>query len=160
MAGPSGAGKATWLASEAAAGIGFHSAHILSSDQVRHDLCGDFRHQTKNDAVFAALHVAGKARLSMVYRVSWTPQTYGGEIVSRRPHWQTAPTRYMVIDAQRKRGAGMLVGDLLLSLVLLARTPQFKGARRIGTPTTRTARSGEARRSVGLDGKARCIAPK
>jgi phosphoglycolate phosphatase-like HAD superfamily hydrolase len=64
MVGPSGAGKTTWLQSDAARALGIHPAHVLSSDQIRADLCGDFRDQTKNDAVFEALHAQARARLS------------------------------------------------------------------------------------------------
>jgi hypothetical protein len=64
MVGPSGAGKTTWLQSEAARALGIHPTHVLSSDQIRGDLCGDFRDQSKNDAVFEALHAQASARLS------------------------------------------------------------------------------------------------
>lgn len=64
MVGTSGAGKSHWLQSDAAASYGIHPSHVLSSDQVRADLCGDFRDQTKNDDVFAALHAVAAARLS------------------------------------------------------------------------------------------------
>lgn len=64
MVGPSGAGKSTWLTSEAAVALGIHPSHVASSDQIRADLCGDFRDQTKNDQVFAALHAVAKARLA------------------------------------------------------------------------------------------------
>lgn len=64
MVGPTGAGKTTWLAGvEARALYGIHPSHILSSDQIRADLCGDFREQSRNDDVFAALHGQAKARL-------------------------------------------------------------------------------------------------
>jgi predicted kinase len=64
MVGPSCAGKSHWLTSEDAAARGIHPSHVINSDQIRADLCGDFRDQTKNDEVFAALHAAVKARLS------------------------------------------------------------------------------------------------
>jgi hypothetical protein len=64
MVGPSGAGKTSWLRSDAADALGIRSEHILSSDQIRGDLCGDFRDQTKNDAVFEALNAQARARLS------------------------------------------------------------------------------------------------
>lgn len=63
MVGPSGAGKSTWLSSEAAEAFGIDHSHVVSSDQIRADLCGDYRDQTKNDEVFAALHAVAKARL-------------------------------------------------------------------------------------------------
>lgn len=57
MVGPSGGGKST-----IAAGA-FHASHIISSDQYRADLCGDFKSQEKNNQVFAAIHATAKARL-------------------------------------------------------------------------------------------------
>lgn len=63
MVGPSGAGKTTWLAGPDAVAQGIHPSHVLSSDQIRADLCGDFRDQTRNDDVFAALHAAASVRL-------------------------------------------------------------------------------------------------
>lgn len=64
MVGTSGAGKSYWLQDDAAREYGIHPSHVLSSDQFRADICGDFRDQTKNDEVFAALHAVAKARLS------------------------------------------------------------------------------------------------
>lgn len=57
MVGPSGGGKSTWVAANVPA------SHVLSSDQLRHDLCGDFRCQDRNDDVFAALHALARTRL-------------------------------------------------------------------------------------------------
>lgn len=64
MVGPSGAGKSYWLQSDASRDLGIHPSHVVSSDQFRADLCGDFRDQTKNDEVFTALHAVVKTRLS------------------------------------------------------------------------------------------------
>jgi predicted kinase len=64
MVGPSGAGKSYWLQGNAARERGIHHSHVVSSDQIRADLCGDFRDQSKNDEVFAALHAVVKSRLS------------------------------------------------------------------------------------------------
>lgn len=63
MVGPSGGGKSSWLASETARAFGIMPAHIISSDQLRAEMCGDCRDQSKNDAVFAALHALAAARL-------------------------------------------------------------------------------------------------
>lgn len=63
MIGTTGAGKTTWLKSDAALEMGIHPSHIINSDQLRADLCGDFRDQTKNDAVFSAMHAVAKERL-------------------------------------------------------------------------------------------------
>lgn len=63
MVGPSGAGKSTFLSGDRAKEYGIHPSHVLSSDQIRADLCGDFKDQTKNDAVYAALHAQAKTRI-------------------------------------------------------------------------------------------------
>lgn len=64
MVGPSGAGKSSFLALCAAGKLaGIHSSHVISSDQYRLDLCGDFKSQEKNNEVFAAVHATAKARL-------------------------------------------------------------------------------------------------
>lgn len=57
MVGPSGGGKSTYAQSA------FHPSHIISSDQYRTDLCGDFRSQEKNNEVFAAVHATAKSRM-------------------------------------------------------------------------------------------------
>lgn len=65
MVGPSGAGKTTWLqSSEAQTQFGILPHHIVSSDWTRADLCGDFKDQTRNDEVFAAVHALISARIS------------------------------------------------------------------------------------------------
>jgi predicted kinase len=63
MVGPSGAGKSTWLHGEDAREMGIKSRFIVSSDEIREDLCGDFRSQDRNDEVFAALHAVVKTRI-------------------------------------------------------------------------------------------------
>lgn len=74
MVGPSGAGKSTWLqhrieqyTKEGSLTIEdsflIESSHIISSDQLRADLCGNFRDQSKNNQVFAALHAIVKTRI-------------------------------------------------------------------------------------------------
>jgi hypothetical protein len=63
MVGPSGAGKSSWLESADAWRFQIHPSHVISSDQTRADLYGDFRYQGGNDQVYAALHAVVKARL-------------------------------------------------------------------------------------------------
>jgi predicted kinase len=63
MVGPSGAGKSYWLRGDRYAEYEIHPSHIVSSDQIRQDLCGDFRDQSRNDEVFTALHAVAKERL-------------------------------------------------------------------------------------------------
>jgi hypothetical protein len=64
MVGPSGGGKTTWLRSAHALFRGIEPRHVVSSDEIREDLCGDFRSQERNDEVFAALHAIVKTRLA------------------------------------------------------------------------------------------------
>jgi len=64
MVGPSGAGKSTWLGHPVAwKEFDIRPGHIVSSDAVREDLCGNFRDQSKNEQVFAAVHAVARARL-------------------------------------------------------------------------------------------------
>lgn len=65
MVGPSGAGKSSWLNSLLpTVSMGIDSTHIISSDQIRSDLCGgNFRDQTRNTEVFSALRAVVKTRI-------------------------------------------------------------------------------------------------
>jgi predicted kinase len=63
MVGPSGAGKTTWLNSDAGLAQELRTS-VISSDAIRGELCGDFRDQTKNEQVFEALHALVLARIS------------------------------------------------------------------------------------------------
>jgi predicted kinase len=110
MVGPSGAGKSHWLASEDAAAHGLHPSHVISSDQIRADLCGDFRDQTKNDEVFAALHAVVKARL-----LHGLPTVIDATNLRRKDRMAAASlakggnVRYVVIDRpteEKRRDAG------------------------------------------------------
>lgn len=81
--GPSGSGKSTWLARAygsreaerflsgvvADEGLtpstfGIFVSHIISSDQLREDILGSWKDQTRNDAVFRAMHELTRTRLS------------------------------------------------------------------------------------------------
>jgi len=75
MVGPSGGGKSSWLTGArrwvdgstvqaTADSLGIRPDHIVSSDNIRADLCGDFRSQERNEEVFAALHALVKTRLT------------------------------------------------------------------------------------------------
>jgi len=59
LVGPSGAGKTNYITN---CGINFDA--IVSSDVLREDLCGDFKDQSKNDQVFAALHALVHTRIN------------------------------------------------------------------------------------------------
>ena len=48
MVGPSGGGKSVWLRSASAAAMGILPSQIISSDEVRADLCGNFMDQSRN----------------------------------------------------------------------------------------------------------------
>lgn len=85
MVGPSGAGKSSWLAcADRSAGsttridrlwiydraiepphsFGIHASHVISSDQLRQDLLGDWRDQSANHRVFAVMHSLARVRLA------------------------------------------------------------------------------------------------
>lgn len=109
MVGPSGAGKTTWLKSDAARDAGIRPAHIISSDQIREDLCGDFRSQDRNADVFAALHAIVKTRLShglpAVVDATNLRNKDRTAVVDLTP----GPVRYIVIDRpleEKRRDAG------------------------------------------------------
>ena len=110
MVGPSGAGKTTWLSSEDAKAHGIHPSHVISSDQIRTDLCGDFRDQTRNDEVFTALHAVAKARL-----LHGLPSVIDATNLRRKDRLAAAnlanggKVRYVVIDRpteEKRRDAG------------------------------------------------------
>ena len=72
MVGPTGAGKTSLLGSFdpdikrrrlSRYDLGIIPSHIVSSDQLREELCGDFKDQSKNTQVFTALHNIAKARI-------------------------------------------------------------------------------------------------
>lgn len=92
MVGPSGAGKSTWCDSV--------DHCLMSSDDLRHEYCGDKRDQSRNDDVFAALHRIAKARLD-----SGLPVTIDATNLRRRDRLACvalaplgAGVRYVVID--------------------------------------------------------------
>lgn len=58
LVGPSGAGKSTH-----AYILGYTGDVLVSSDEIRKTLCGNFQDQTKNEQVFVALHAIVKSRI-------------------------------------------------------------------------------------------------
>lgn len=58
MVGPSGGGKSYYVSRA------FTASWVLESDEIRRELCGDFRDQTRNDEVFEAIRRIAAARLS------------------------------------------------------------------------------------------------
>lgn len=63
MIGPSGSGKSTLVKSLYEKEHYAHAGCILSSDQIRELLTGDFKDQSKNDQVFHAIQEIAKVRL-------------------------------------------------------------------------------------------------
>ena len=57
LVGPSGGGKSTYAAEK------WYPHQIVSSDELRQEICGDFRDQSKDNQVFYALHKLVKARI-------------------------------------------------------------------------------------------------
>lgn len=112
MVGPSGAGKSAWLeAGIESRKLGIYDRQIISSDEVREELCGDFRDQSKNEQVFAAVHAVAKARLH-----HGLPVVIDATHIRRRDRLASAaiaegkcPVRYIVIDrplASKKADGG------------------------------------------------------
>ena len=58
MVGPSGSGKGYWILSNVV-----RREQVISSDQIREEMCGDFRDQSKNAEVFEAMHALASTRL-------------------------------------------------------------------------------------------------
>lgn len=109
MVGPSGAGKSTWLTTAAATEFGIHHSHVISSDQIRADLCGDWRDQTRNAEVFAAVHALAQSRIRHDL-----PAVIDATNLRRRDRMAAAgltkgKVRYIVIDRpmdEKRRDAG------------------------------------------------------
>lgn len=126
MVGPSGGGKSHWLQSEAATAMGISPSHIISSDQIRADLCGDFRDQSRNAEVFAAVHSIAKARL-----LNGLPVVIDATHLRRKDRMTAAQlvpamnlVRYIVVDRpmdEKRRDGGWRLG---LEIDLLARHDQ------------------------------------
>jgi hypothetical protein len=99
MVGPSGAGKTLWLRSPWAQDYDIRPPHVISSDEVRTDLCGDFRDQNRNDDVFQAVHSLARARLR-----NGLPTTIDATHLRRKDRIAAAgiagggPVRYVVIN--------------------------------------------------------------
>jgi predicted kinase len=103
MVGPSGAGKSSWVAENVP------PSQVVSTDATRADLLGDFRDQSRNDDVFAALHAVVKTRLR-----AGLPTTIDATNLRRKDRIACAelaaggPVRYVVInrpmDEKRRDG--------------------------------------------------------
>ena len=100
MVGPSGAGKTTYLNSIS----GPMAQSIISSDTIRHELCGDFKDQSKNDAVFAAFHELATVRLrrGLPVILDATHLKRQDRLKSAKLVPPTVPVRYLVIDRPLK----------------------------------------------------------
>lgn len=122
MVGPSGGGKSFWLRSNAQikdsdgiqrsiVGLGIFESHIISSDNVRADLCGDFRDQSRNQEVFAAVHDIALARLrhGLPVVIDATHLRRKDRMTAARLVPERIPVRYVVIDrpeAEKRRDGG------------------------------------------------------
>jgi predicted kinase len=110
MVGPSGAGKTTWLNSELwplftkyethPEELGISANHVVSSDQVRADLLGDFRDQSQNQRVFEVVHNVAKSRLraGLPTVIDATHLRRKDRMTSVQLVPSTVPVRYVVID--------------------------------------------------------------
>lgn len=111
MVGPSGAGKSSFLEGEWSCSgkngtlwddgaLWRSEREIISSDTMRQDLCGDWRDQSKNDAVFAALHALVKTRLAhglpcVIDATNLKRRDRLANVALQKPG---GPVRYVVID--------------------------------------------------------------
>ena len=99
MVGPSGGGKSHWLATHGTS-YGCHPSRVISSDQIRADMLGDFRDQSRNQDVFEAVHAIAKTRL-----IHGLPTTIDATHLRNKDRIAAAtlidslvPVRYIVID--------------------------------------------------------------
>jgi hypothetical protein len=109
LVGPSGAGKSTWTFKKW--GTEFSASAVISSDELRKELCGDFKDQTKNDAVFSAMFDIASTRLRSglpvvldATHLKNTDRLKAAKLVPER-----VPVRYVVIDrplADKMKDAG------------------------------------------------------
>jgi len=121
MVGPSAGGKSFWLASLAAEANGIRPCHVIASDDVRADLCGDFRDQSRNQEVFAAVHGLARARLR-----HGLPAVIDATNLRRKDRLACTslvppanPVRYIVIDRpeEAKRRDGGWRNELPIDLI-------------------------------------------
>jgi predicted kinase len=97
LVGPSGAGKSTWVQNEGFT-LDIRENTVISSDQTRQDLCGDFRNQGVNEQVYQAIHAVVKARLR-----HGLPTCVDATNIRRKDRVQLATlcpvrVRYVIID--------------------------------------------------------------
>lgn len=94
LIGPSGGGKSTYATNH------FSPSEVLSSDDFRRQLCGDFRDQSKNAEVFRALHDVATVRmrhgLHTVIDATHLRRKDRLESVALAPRGSTV--RYVIVD--------------------------------------------------------------
>lgn len=102
LVGPSGAGKSTWLTSQTAKTSFTQS--IISSDNIREMLCGDFRDQSANAEVFETMHEIAKLRLKRGLPVilDATHLKNADRIRATKLVPEDIPVRYVVINRPLK----------------------------------------------------------
>lgn len=72
MVGPAGAGKTSWALGEwgyidfggYAVNHGIHPSHVISADQIRQDVLGDFKSREHGDQIFGIIRELAQARLT------------------------------------------------------------------------------------------------
>lgn len=111
LIGPSGAGKSTYANDN-------YSTGVISSDELRHAITGDFRDQSRNDDVFKAVRKLTKARLECGLSV-----TIDATNLRRRDRLSIvnccnvkSKVRYVVIDRglEEKRSHGGWRNDVIM----------------------------------------------
>lgn len=120
LVGPSGAGK-SWFADES-----FDRNAVVSSDDLRHAICGDWRDQTRNAEVFHALHEIVRTRIACglftVVDATNIKTADRKAVTACAP--ETAKIEYYVIDrpmAEKMRDAGWRAGIQINGVSLIER---------------------------------------
>jgi predicted kinase len=100
LVGPSGAGKSAWVMSNLTTGSYEGLQTVVSSDTIRHQLCGDFRDQSQNDKVFNVMHDIARTRLKAGLPVvlDATHIKNADRIKAARLVPEDVPVRYVVIN--------------------------------------------------------------
>lgn len=95
LVGPSGAGKSTWISKHNLGNIS-----VISSDQIRAELCGDFQDQSKNNQVFEAMHsiAVEKLRRGLPVIIDATNIRNKDRLAFTKLVPERVPVRYVVLN--------------------------------------------------------------
>jgi predicted kinase len=107
LVGPSGAGKTTWIQEYKDE----YPSNVISSDDIRQMLCGDFADQSKNDKVFEAMHEIAHTKLKhgLPVTLDATHLKNADRIKAAKLVAPEIPVRYVVLNRtleEKKRDGG------------------------------------------------------